>query len=88
MPKYLGIHTLPAGGVTQEQLNQLAHAAQHDPVVRGYRSFVNLSEGKAVCVMEAPKKDDVVAWFNKMQMPCDSVTEVELEGDRGVIQAV
>lgn len=88
MPKFIGIHTLPAGGITAEQLNQLATAAQNDPVVRGYRSFVNLSEGKAVCVMEAPSKDDVVSWFKKMQMPTDSVTPVEYEGECGAIQRV
>ena len=32
--------------------------------------------------MEAPSKDAVAAWFTKMGMPFDAVTEVELEGDR------
>ncbi len=42
--------------------------AQQDSVVRGYRSFVNLSEGKAVCVLEAPDMETVAAWFEKMKM--------------------
>jgi hypothetical protein len=62
-------------------------AAQKDPTVNGYRSFANLAEGKAVCVMEAPSKDAVSAWFKKMGMPFDSITKVELEGDRGSIQS-
>jgi len=84
----MSIHTLPPGGFNREQLNQLAQAAQQDPAVRGYRSFVNLSEGKAVCIFEAPGKEAVAAWFQKVGMPCDSITRVELEGDRGVIEEV
>ena len=49
--------------------------------------FVNLAEGKAVCVMEASNKEAVAGWFKKMQMPCESITQVELEGDRGAIHA-
>jgi uncharacterized protein DUF4242 len=54
--------------------------------VKGYRSFANLAEGKAVCVMEAASKDQVAAWFIKMGMPYDSITKVELEGERGTVQ--
>ncbi len=85
MPKFLSTHTLPHGAFTREQIEKFAQAAQQDPVVRGYRSFVNLSEGKAVCVFEAPDKEDVAAWFEKMMMPYDSINRVELEGDGGVI---
>ncbi len=88
MPKFMGIHTMPPGGFTREQLNQFTQAAQQDPVVRGYRSFGNLSEGKAVCILEAPNKEALAAWFQKMGMPYDSITRVELEGDRGVIEEV
>ncbi len=88
MPKFMSTHTMPPGGFTREQLNQFAQAAQQDPVVRGYRSFTNLSEGKAACIMEAPNKETLAAWFQKMGMPYDSITRVELEGDRGVIEEV
>jgi hypothetical protein len=37
--------------------------------------------------MEAAKKEDVATWFKKMQMPYDTITQVELEGDRGAIRA-
>ena len=80
-------HTLGPGKLTNAQLQQFAQAAQQDQTVKGYRSFVNLAEGKAICVMEAPKKEDVAGWFKKMQMPYDSITQVELEGDRGAIRA-
>jgi hypothetical protein len=86
MAKFMCTHTIPPGKFTAEQLRQFAQAAQQDPNVKGYRSFANLAEGKAVCVMEASNKDAVAAWFNKMGMPYETITKVELEGDRGTIQ--
>ena len=87
MAKFMCTHTLPPGQLTKNKLEQFAQAAQQDPVVKGYRSFVNLAEGKAVCVMEAPSKDAVSAWFTKMGMPFDDITKVELEGERGDIES-
>jgi hypothetical protein len=86
MPKFMSSHTMPAGALKREQVTQLAQAAQNDPVVRPYRSFLNLAEGKVFCVMEAPSKEALSAWFQKMQMPCDYITPVELEGDRGSVK--
>lgn len=85
MPKFMCIHTLPAGGFKREQVNQLAQAALHDPIVRPYRSFLNLSVGKGCCVLEAPTKEALADWFKKMQMPFDSITPVEIEGEKGII---
>ena len=87
MAKFMCTHTIPPGAFTVAQINQFAQAAQQDPNVKGYRSFANLAEGKAVCVMEGPSKDAIAAWFTKMGMPFDSITKVELEGDRGTVQA-
>ena len=87
MAKFMCTHTLPPGKITTEQLKQFADAAQHDPTVKGYRSFANLGEGKAVCIMEASNKEAIANWFKKMQMPFDSITQVELEGDRGSVRA-
>ena len=79
-------HTVPVGALTREQVNQIAKAAQDDPTVQPYRSFLNLSQGKIVCVMEAPDERALATWFQKMQMPCESITPVELEGDLGVVR--
>src|SRR5438552_13227986 len=87
MAKFMCTHTIPPGKFSAEQLRQFAQAAQQDPTVKGYRSFANLAEGKAVCIMEAPGKDAIAAWFAKVGMPFDSITKVELEGDRGNIQS-
>ena len=86
MAKFMSSHTMPAGALRREQVDQLAKAAQADPTVKPYRSFLNLSEGRIFCVMEAPSADALQAWFKKMKMPCDFVTPVELEGDRGAVK--
>ena len=88
MAKFMCTHTVPPGKFSTEQIRQLAEAAQNDAIVRGYRSFANLAEGKAICVMEAPSKDALAFWFSRMGMPVDSITKVELEGERGTIRTV
>jgi hypothetical protein len=86
MPKFMSSHAVPAGAMKREQVNQLAEAAKNDPVIKPYRSFCNLAEGKMMCVMEAPSKEALAAWFEKMHVPCDFIAPVELEGERGVVQ--
>jgi hypothetical protein len=86
MPKFMSSHTLPAGALKREQIDQMAKAAQSDPIVKPYRSFLNLAEGKACCIMEAPSKEALAAWFRKMEMSCDYLAPVELEGERGVVK--
>jgi hypothetical protein len=86
MPKFMSTHTLPPGAMKREQVDGLAAAAKSDPVIKPYRSFCNLAEGKIMCVMEAPDKKTLAAWFEKMKVPCDGITAVELEGDRGTVQ--
>ena len=85
MKKYMSSHTVPAGAISREQIDQIAQAAQQDPVVKPYKSFLNLSEGKIMCIMEAPDETALAEWFGKMQMPCDSITAVEFEGECGVV---
>ena len=86
MPKSMSSHTLPTGAMKREHVDQLAQAAQNDPVVRPYRSFLNLAEGKVLCVMQAPNKEALASWFTKMNMPCDYITPVELEGEQGRVK--
>jgi len=86
MKKFMCSHTLPAGEFTREQVCQIAEAGQKDPNVHGYRSFLNLTEGKGFCVWEAYDSDAIASWFTKMGIPYDSIVEVEYEGERGVIE--
>ena len=85
MPKFMSSHTVPAGAMSRDQINKLAEAARNDPVIKPYRSFCNLSAGKMICVMEAPDSQSLAAWFERMHVPCDGITQVELEGERGAI---
>lgn len=85
MTKYMCIHTVPPHAFTKDQVCGLADALQHDPQVRGYCSFLNLSQGKILCVLEAPDARTIANWFKKMNVPVDSITEVEYEGDHGTI---
>ncbi len=88
MPTYMSSHKVPPGAINREQVNQLASSALSDPVVQPYRSFLNLSEGTLFCVMEAPDRQALADWFQKMQVPCESISPVELEGERGIIHVV
>jgi hypothetical protein len=86
MQQFLCIHTVPANTISRAQLERFAETAQHDPDVRGYRSFMSPSKGKLVCIMDAPDEAVVASWFHKMGMPVDSITRLEFEGERGVIR--
>jgi hypothetical protein len=37
MAKFMSSPTMPPGAMKREQIDQMAHAAQNDPVVRPYR---------------------------------------------------
>ena len=88
MPKFMCSHTLQPGKVTADQVREIQQATQKDPKIKGYRSFINLGEGKAMCVLEAPDKESLSSWFKKMNMPYDSIVQVELEGEQGTVQSV
>jgi hypothetical protein len=83
--KFLSTHTFPSGAYTYDQICQLADASQREQDVRGYRSFLNLSGGKVVCILEGDDREAVAAWFDKMGISYDGIWPVELEGDRGLI---
>ena len=86
MQKYFCVHTFPVGALTHEQICQVGEASQHEDHVRGYRSFFNLTLGKVWCVLEADDREAVVAWFDRMKIPYDSIDLVELEGEHGVVE--
>ncbi len=86
MHKFMCLHTLPAGGFTFKDICGVADALQHDPHVRGYRSFFNLTDGKGFCVLEAEDRETIVNWFQENQIPYDEILPVELEGEYGTIR--
>jgi hypothetical protein len=86
MPKYMTVHTFEAGSLTPERIEEIARAGQQDAVVRGYRSFHSLSEGRIVWLLEAPDRESVVQWCARQDLPLDSIAQLELEGHVGVIR--
>jgi Protein of unknown function (DUF4242) len=86
MPKYMTVHTFAAGLLTPERIEEIAHAGQQDPDVRGYRSFHSLSEGRIVWLLDAPDRQSVQEWCVRQGLPLDSITQLELEGHVGVIR--
>ena len=88
MPQFMAIHTVTPKSITIQQVRDLSRAAQEDPKVKGRHSVGNLSEGKVVCVLEAPTKADVAAFFKDKGLPFDLITQVEFEGDGNAIRVV
>jgi hypothetical protein len=86
MPKFMTIHTFPAGTLTPERIEEIAAAGQRHPDVRGYRSFHSPSEGRIVWLLEAPDRAAVAAWCRDQELPLDAITELELEGHVGIIR--
>jgi hypothetical protein len=81
--RFLCYHKLPAG-MTIEDLRRVSEQSQKDSDVHGIRSFMNLSEGKAVCVIEATSKEKIVEFFRKNNLPYDDIVAIEVEGEHGV----
>lgn len=74
--------------MTLEEAKQIAVATQGDPNVKGYRAFLNLSEGKAVCIWEAPDEKALVERLHRIELPFDSIIRVEVEGEGALLQQV
>jgi hypothetical protein len=85
MAKFMCTHTVK--GITRDQYCQVAAASQQDPTVKGLQSFANLTEGKIYCVWQAPQPEAIAAWFKKMNVPFDTIIQIELEGAGGTVQA-
>ena len=88
MKRFMCTHTFTPGSFSNEDVDKLAQAGQEATSVRGYRSFVNLSKGEALCIVEANDSNTVASWFKEVGMPYNSITQVELEGDRGTVKKV
>lgn len=85
MAKFMCTHTLPPKQFTRDQFCQVSEASQQDPIVKGLHSYANLTEGKVYCVWQAPQREAIAAWFKKMNVPYDSIIQLELEGQGGAV---
>lgn len=86
MQKFMCGHTFPEGGFSFKEICEVADALQHESHLRGYRSFMNLSERKATCVLEADDRETLVNWFEAKGIPYDYILPVELEGEYGTVR--
>jgi hypothetical protein len=86
MPKFMVTHTLPPKGISRDKFSQVSAASQQDPNVKGLESFANLTEGKIFCLWEAQQPEAIVKWFEKMQVPYDTITRLEMVGQGGVVK--
>jgi hypothetical protein len=82
--KYMVNHPLKPG-MTREDFERISETFRKDPEIKGLRSFLNLSEGKGVCILEAPDRERLADWLRTNNLPYDSILEVELEGEAGRI---
>lgn len=85
--KLLITHKLPSE-ITREQLAGFAKVTQTDPNIKGLRSYVSLTQHKAVCLFEAASRERLAKWMEEHQMPYDDIWAVEVEGERGEFREV
>lgn len=83
MKRFMVLHTIPPEAFSLEKVQQVESIMRQEPEIRGYRSFMNLTQGQMVCLIDAADADTLAAWFQKMGVPYDRITEVEIEGERG-----
>jgi molybdopterin-binding protein len=88
MPIFMTIHDIPSDEITPERVKQIARAGQSSQLVRGYRSFHSLQEGRIVWLLEANSRVDVQAWCDEVGLPLTGITAVEMEGQSGVLRAI
>lgn len=85
--RFMVCHTL-APNTSPEDAQHNQRLTQRDKRVRGYRSFISLSDGKAVCIYDAPDQAALEAWLQSSDLPYEAIHEVEFEGDRGELHEV
>jgi molybdopterin-binding protein len=88
MPIFMTIHDIPSDEITPERVKQIARAGQSSQLVRGYRSFHSLHEGRIVWLLEANSRADVQAWCDEVGLPLTGITAVEMEGQSGVLRTI
>ena len=80
--RYMIYHPV-APNTTVDDLKALGKKLPTGGEIRPIRSFFNVSEGKAVCIFEAPDRSRLENWLREHELPYDEILEVELEGEAG-----
>jgi hypothetical protein len=86
MPRFIAIHTVGPNVVTRQVVEESAAHAKRQREITSYRSFINMTEGRAACIIDAPGRAWLENYFNSIQLPFDSIFEVEIESLDGHVQ--
>lgn len=77
--KLMVVHTMEPNSPFKEAA-AVQRETQKDPAIRGLQSFLNLTEGKAVCIYDAPDRKALAEWLRQKKIPFDSICPIEYEG--------
>ena len=80
--KFMVTHMLPPD-TTEEEAGEIQELTQRRGEVHGLLSFMNLSQGFAFCIYDAPDEDALVEWLRHMDLSYDDILPVEYEGAGG-----
>ena len=87
MPRFFALHTVGPNVVTREMVETAGAHAKAEKNIPSYRSFINMTEGHAACVIDAPSKQWLLAYFEQLKLPVNAIFEVEIETLDGDTQA-
>jgi len=71
-------HPLPEG-LTREGFEELEKSIKVANDVILYRSFMNFSQCRGYCLMNAPSRQRLLAWLKENNLQADRIIEVEAE---------
>jgi len=80
--RYVVEHKLDPG-TTRSQFDECEKKLTTSPDIRDHHSFINLSEGRAICTFDAPDREKLERWLDENKMSFESIWAVELEGEHG-----
>ena len=87
MPRFFALHTIGPNVVTRQMVESAGAHAKGQPEITSYRSFINMAEGHAGCVIDAPSKEWLLQYFQSLNLPVNALFQIEVETLNGNTQA-
>jgi len=78
--RFLVVHSLEPG-TTRERLIEISKTMPAE--IKHVCSFINMAEGKAVCVLRAPTQEAITGWLDAHDIRYEAVWPVEMECSEG-----
>src|SRR4051794_37732650 len=79
MPRYFALHTVGPNVVDRKMVEASGTHAKEQKDIGCYRSFINMTEGHAACIIDAPSKKWLERYFKSINLPFELLCEVEIE---------